>query len=137
MSHIYTTHSFRYIIILSFIFIQIYIYKCVYMIQNLCYTCMWYINLYVTHIFRTQCFTFISIYLMCDMHMCDIESILYAHVCQNSIPTCMYICKKFQKAYINVSMKVYMIHTCTCMWMLSTNLVRNDLIQIYKKSHSQ
>ena len=37
----------------------------------------------------------------------------------------MYVCKKFQEAYINVSMKVYMIHTCTCMWMLSTNLVRN------------
>ena len=38
--------------------------------------------------------------------------------------TYMYIHKKFQEAYINVSMKVYMIHTCTCMLMLSTNLVR-------------
>ena len=69
----------------------------------------------VLHLFRfTLCVTCICVTQnsYC-MHM--YVRILYLHVCT-------YV-RNFKK-HINVSMKVYMIHTCTCMWMLSTNLVR-------------
>ena len=103
------------------------VYRCVtcvvYDIESMSY-------MYVVH--KSLCHTYIPhivFYIYFDLpyvwHAYVWHRIHIVCTCMLEFYTYMYVCKKFQEAYINVSMKVYMIHTCTCMWMLSTNLVRN------------
>ena len=96
---------------------------CIYDIESM-------LHMYVVH--KSLCHTYIPhivFYIYFDLpyvwHAYVWHRIHIVCTCMLEFYTYMYVCKKFQDAYINVSMKVYMLHTCTCMWMLSTNLVRN------------
>ena len=80
--------------------------------KSLCHTCIPHIVFYIY---------FGLLYVWCEYVWHRIHIVC---TCMLVFYTYMYVYKKFQEAYINISMKVYVLHTCRCMWMLSTNLVR-------------